>query len=551
VKSTAGIGEITSASVSALVAPPEGHPLFGSLVRRFIALVPMFLLLLWILGVNPKEVARVFLCVALVDLALRRGQAMLGTSSRLVLRTFAVFPLVFVPLIALQQLARVYLGEHGIDFAIFTQVLRSIRDTGLPMTTLVAPEPVNFFSHHFTPFLLVLGWLSRFSFEPHVIGILWQALSIGFAVFFLFGFCLSLGLSRPVAGVFSALLCINPCFRSGVSWGIHDEVFALGFVGAAFYFWSKERFIASAASILALGLFKETFFIAGALGAAVAAVAETKRSKGASRVTGIYSLVALIMTTAAICYFVVLPLYPKTFPMSFNASSRLPGLANLFTPSFLWAKLRYLGAILLPLLGLPLLSRAGLSIWMCALPFWGASLISTFDEMHKAYNYYAVIPTYVGFFAAAATLRKRFPQTVSPAPVVLALCTSLAFSSGYNANVVRPVISLIKQGPIYPGSLSFIPANRSVVASEFDSVFVLDKRRVVRLWIAERVPTSWDVILVRKNSREMPSAQLLRGADRCYEDSLWEGFCRRGTTLEGPASERSRERATNRKARQQ
>jgi uncharacterized membrane protein len=537
----------TDASPSTIAAPPVRHPAVEALARRLISVIPIVLFLFWLLGVNPKEVARVSLCLVLVYLAVRGKQAMAGTAHPLVLRLCSVFPWVFVPLIAVHQLARVYLGEHGIDFAVFTQVLRSIRDTGLPMTSLVAPEPVNFFSHHFSPFLLLLGGLSKFSFEPHVIGILWQAASVGFAVFFFYGFCVSVGFSRSMAGVSSALLCINPCFRSGISWGIHDEVFALGFVGAAFYFWSRQLFVASVASILALGLFKETFFIAGALGAFLAAVFETRRRGRLDRVTVLYSLVALTMATAALFYFVVIPLFPTTFKMSFNPSSRLPALENLLTPSFLWAKLRYLGAILLPVLGLPLLSRAGLCIWMCAVPFWGASLISTFDEMHKAYNYYAVIPTYVAFFASAATLRNRFSQFVSIPPVILALCTCFAFSSGYNAGAVRPVLSLMKQEPIYPGSLNFIPADRSVVASEFDSVFVLEKRQVVRLWIAERVPTSWDVVLVRKNSKEMPSARMLEGTVRCFEDSRWEVFCRGGTTLEGPLSASSRDPGAKKK----
>ena len=151
--------------------------------------------------------------------------------------------------------------------------------------------------------------------------------------------------------------------------------------------------------------------------------------------------------------------------------------------------------------------------------------------MHKAFNYYAVVPTYVGFFASAMTLRSRWGSDFLFTRISLFVATCLAFSSGYAASPLKPITALLAGTPIVPDSLTMIPRHLTVVASEFDSVFVLDKRSVVRLWLAERVPTSWDVVLVRDNTREPPSNKILKGTSLCYQDALWKVYCRKGVDL--------------------
>lgn len=496
-----------------------------------LGIFPPLLLAMWVFGINAKDTARTAMVLAFVLFLLARR---LPTAVSLSSRTYAifgVFPLLFVSLVGVYQLVRVYLGEHGIDFAIFTQVIRSIRDTGIPTTSLVAPGPVNFFSHHFAPFFYILGWCSRICFRPHEIGILVQSLSVGSGIFFFYKFCRALGFSAGTAGIGATLLCINPCFRSGISWGIHDEVFAIGVIGAALYFWSVQRAVSCAVCLLLLGAFKETFFIAGAFAGAMACLATVRVDRRINPASWIYGGVAAVMSVAAFLYFVIIPLYPDVFEMSFRPASRIASLSDLLSLSFVSSKLAFLLYLLIPLFGLPLLSRKGLLLWLCASPFWGACLVSNFAEMHKAFNYYAVVPTYVAFFASAITIKERWGREFAFTPLTLFLSTCIAFSSGYAASPLKPIRALMAGTPIIPDSLTMIPRHLSVVASEFDSVFILDKRSVVRLWIAERVPTTWDVVLVRDNTREPPSNKILKGTSLCYQDVLWKVYCRRGVGL--------------------
>jgi uncharacterized membrane protein len=471
------------------------------------------------------------LAIGLVLMMVRPAMLPATEISAVTVRIFAAFPWVFIPLICLCQIARVYVGEHGIDFAIFTQVIRSIRDFGEPTTSLVAPEPVSFLSHHFAPFLFGLGWLSRVSLPPYLIGIVFQGLSVGLAVYFFYKFCRQVGFSSVTSGISTTLLCVNPCFRSGISWGIHDEVFALGLVGGALYAWSRQRHALVLGCLLLLTLFKETFFIAVGFSALAAAIQLYVRKSASRYAIGSYAILSLLALIAAAVYFIVIPLRPDVFPMSFNAGQRLPSLQTLLSFDFLLAKAKFLAALLLPICALPLLSLPGLILYLCASPFWGACLISTFDEMHKGYNYYTVVPTYVAFFASVLTVKQRWGQCVKFTPTVLFLLTCLAFSNGYRLNPVNLVRQLTRNGPILPDSLSMIPNNLTIAVSEFDAVFVQDKLRLVRLWSAERIPIKWDLVLVRAGTREPPSQRLLKNTAKCYEDSRWTVFCRKGVSL--------------------
>lgn len=504
---------------------------FGVIVRGLILGLPSFLILSALLGINTKEPARVMLVIGLLLMIVRPAMLPATELSAVTVRFFASFPWVFIPLVCLCQIARVYVGEHGIDFAIFTQVMRSIRDFGEPTTSLVAPEPVSFLSHHFAPFLFALGWLSRVSLPPHLIGIVFQALSVALAVHFFYKFCRQLGFSATTSGISTTLLCVNPCFRSGISWGIHDEVFALGLVGGALYAWIRQRHALVLVCLVLLTLFKETFFIAVAFSALAAAIQLYVRKSASRHAVGAYALLSSLAFIAAAVYFIVIPLRPDLFPMSFNAGQRLPSLQTLFSFDFLLAKAKFLVALLLPILALPLLSVPGLILYLCASPFWGACLISTFNEMHNGYNYYTVVPTYVAFFASALTVRERWGQSVKCTPTVLFLLSCLAFSNGYRINPVNLIRQLTRTGPIIPDSLSMIPNNLTIVVSEFDAVFVQDKRRIVRLWSAERIPMKWDLVLVRAGTREPPSQRLLKQTAKCYEDTRWTIFCRKGVSL--------------------
>jgi hypothetical protein len=171
---------------------------------------------------------------------------------------------------------------------------------------------------------------------------------------------------------------------------------------------------------------------------------------------------------------------------------------------------------------------------VCISPFWGASLLSNFPEMYKGTNYYSVVPSYVCFFAAVMTVAKYKMLNEARRPVVLVLFCALAMCAGYRASPFGDLKRLAKNATFQVDSLSMIPPNLRVVASEFDSIFVLDKKQVIRQWLAERINVPWDVLLVRSGTREPPSAKLINGTALCFSSSQWDVYCKKGVTLNVP-----------------
>jgi hypothetical protein len=226
-------------------------------IARVLQWSPCILVALWVVGVSTKDWARVVLAALFVYIA--SGQRLADSMGVRWGRTaLAIVPFVFPITNCLSQICRVYLGEHGIDFAIFTQAIRSVRDSGIPVTTLVGPKPVDFMSHHFFPFVYALGWSARIALPPHIIGIVVQGFSIAVAIWCFYRFSVTRGIAKHDAAWITCLLCLNPCFRSGVSWGIHDEVLALGLVGLAMIAWTSNRWGLLALALIGVGAFKET-----------------------------------------------------------------------------------------------------------------------------------------------------------------------------------------------------------------------------------------------------------------------------------------------------
>ena len=503
---------------------------FHLLSALFLQWSPCLLVFLWLLGVSTKDAARVVL-VSLVAYVATGGKLADHVGIRLGRRALAFVAAIFPLTIIASQLSRVYLGEHGIDFAIFTQAIRSVRDSGVPTTTLVAPTPVDFMSHHFFPFVYILAWASRMSFPPHVIGIVVQGISLGVAIWCFYRVALAVGFQRGDAGWMAGLVCLHPWIRSGGSWGRHDAVFALGLIGIGMLSWVSDRYGVLALTLLSLGAFKETYLIASTIAAGVLIAREFLGERRREPLL-LFSATMMITGIGAVFYFIVRPLLPELFESSFNPSARIATLSQWMSLEMIGGKVSYVFLVLGPLLFLPVLSSASRWLLLCVVPFWGASLLSNFPEMYKGINYYGVVPTYVSTFAAMIAVSKWRRVDVVRAPVVMVLMSALALCAGYRASPFGDVRELFVKKTFQPDSLNMIPQTMRVVASEFDSVFVLDKKQVVRHWLAERIPLTWDVILVRTNTLERPSSNLLRGTKICFDDETWQVYCRKGVALQ-------------------
>ena len=192
----------------------------------------------FVLSIKTKAACRLCL-ILLVLLSLKRRRALLShpwLPNGFAARMARLFPFAFVALVVVHQIAKVFTGGHAVDFAIFSQAIDSISRNGLPITTLIGLHPVNFFTHHFAPVLYLIGLFGGLGIPGWLLGIIAQGLSLSLALYAIFASARYLGLDRHRATIAVTLFCIHPSVRQGLTWSIHDEMFALGFVGMAVYF---------------------------------------------------------------------------------------------------------------------------------------------------------------------------------------------------------------------------------------------------------------------------------------------------------------------------
>jgi hypothetical protein len=127
---------------------------FAGWLPAAIGLVPVAI---WLLGVFPMDVARVCAGLALVGVFAVHPNS---SQPRWIERITFVLLLLVPAAIAAHLLIRLAAGLHGIDFAIFSQVVHSIANTGQATTSLLFAQPVNFLSHHFAPVLYAPGFVA-------------------------------------------------------------------------------------------------------------------------------------------------------------------------------------------------------------------------------------------------------------------------------------------------------------------------------------------------------------------------------------------------------
>jgi uncharacterized membrane protein len=151
-------------------------------------------------------------------------------SSQTLYRALIVIAVAYPIFLTALQVAYFLTGYQGIDFGIFTQVIFQVAETNTPRSSLISTEWQNFLTHHFSPYLLILGWIARIGVSPACLLI---------ACHFLAVTALAVGLykigrthtedhSRAILVTLTVLLM--PAVRVGLSWETHDEILALPFL---------------------------------------------------------------------------------------------------------------------------------------------------------------------------------------------------------------------------------------------------------------------------------------------------------------------------------
>jgi hypothetical protein len=496
----------------------------------FLGLLPVAL---YLVGVYPVYVARVTVGVlGLITLATWRSPPEFTPWLERAARGLLIlFPFV----VGLYQATRVVAGMMGVDFAMFTQASHAIARTGVPTTTLLFDEPVNFLTHHFAPVLYLPGFVTWLGVPAPFALIACYALSFGLALWALRRFCIGAGLAPATATLWVLVVALSQSIRPEILWGVHDEIFALPLAGWSLVLLQERRWLPSLALAASTVVAKESFFVFPLVWCVLAwtQTVRPERSRGMElRSVGARPSTPLGLNGVGMTGWLIAALWLIAGGVYVIGHSWWSGREfdhlNRFEFSALGTgtgeRALFLAALLGPLLFFPLRSRAALAWCVPALPFIALCLLSSDPEMFRAAGYHATIPAYLLGFAGAVGLKSTEGKWLSSPMVVLTL---LAAQLSWEVTALRLPLRLALATQWYPApGLALLPKDQVIAADPAAVLSLLDHPKVKRLW---RVPLAKEqpgVLVFKPGGWETPGPEVTAGYSPCLPSGGgWTVLC--------------------------
>jgi hypothetical protein len=419
-------------------------------------------------------------------------------------------------LVLANAIAEVFLGRQGIDFAIFSQITDSLSRRGSLLSSLIGSEWRHFLTHHFSPIFYAPGVLGYLGIPAYIALPIFHVFSLALAAWAVY-LTASLRLSRLASLVAVFLLFANPTCRHALLFGVHDELFALPFIGFAFFFFLSGRHVPAILSILGATLAKESLFPLASMFGVMALVDQSlpQRPK---------RLYLVLVVTTFFAFIAYVFLQPWLLDKPFDHVNKLATLSDLLRVDYMIQKSYLLVFLLLPVLAYPLWKRRHWHLILPALPMIALIMASRFDEMWKPMNYYGVVPSYVIFVAAVVVYGRQLGRSKLSA-YGLALLVALSFSWS-SKKPIKTLIALSQNSLLYPEQLSFIGEDARVIASPAAALFLF---RTKFLWnldaASESLPETFDYIVSLESEEAKLSPALKHRSNLCREVGLWKIRC--------------------------
>lgn len=381
------------------------------------------------------------------------------------------------------------------DFGIFSQMFYNMKESGLPVTTVERDGLLSHFDVHMSPIYYLMLPFYCIVPTPATLQVL-QAAVITSAVIPLWKIGKLHGLSGLQRTLLCALLLLYPAFSGGTGYDIHENCFLAPLVLWLLYGIDKKSTPITAVSALLTLLVKEDAAVyVGIIAVWLILRSALRRQKGEwwGLIAGAGMLVeALVYFFAVTGYLAengdgVMTYRYNNFIYDDSASLVTVIKAVLMSPMKAFfecvdsEKLKFIAQTMLPLLGLPLLTRR-FERYILLIPYVLINLMSDYRYQHDIMFQYTFGSTACLMYLAAVNLGdlRLCLQRVT------ALAAAVAVSIGFFASLIVPV------GIRYPqycvtyqafydevrAVLDTIPENASVTASTFYTTY-LSQREVL------------------------------------------------------------------------
>ena len=381
------------------------------------------------------------------------------------------------------------------DFGIFCQMFYNMRKSGLPMTTVERDGLLSHFAVHVSPiYYLLLPFYALFP-APATLQVL-QAAVITSAVIPLWKIGKHHGLTGPQRTLVCAMLLLYPAFSGGTGYDIHENCFLTPLLLWLFCgIDKKNRVVTWAAAILTLMVKEDAavYVAVIALWLIVKTVLRIRKQDAGNLITGI-----AMLGISLGWFFLVTGFLAKSGDgvMTYRYSNFLyDGSSSLLTviKSVILSpmkavyecidaeKLQFIALTLLPLLGLPLLTRR-YERYILLIPYLLVNLMSDYSYQHNIFFQYtfgsAAFLVYLTVVNLADIKMDWKRLTVLSAAAAVSL---VCFCKVVVPKAVSYPVRAVRYYDYYQNirdTLSEIPEGASVTASTFYTTFLSQRERL-------------------------------------------------------------------------
>ena len=400
----------------------------------------------------------------------------------------AVLAVSFFLLVSAWTVGRVYsFSTPTYDFGIFAQMFHSMKTTGLPITTVERDGALSHFAVHVSPIYYLLLPFYIIAPYPATLQVL-QAAVLASAVIPLYLIGKHHGLPSLMRTALCALLLLYPAYAGGTSYDIHENAFLTPLILWLFYGLDRRSIPLTAVFAALTVMVKED----AAVYVAVIALWQLLRgilSKG--RKWELTAGIALLVS--ALVYFFAVTAYLSnsgdgvmTYRYNnfiYDGSSSLLTVVKAVLLSPMKAvfecvdkeKLEFIGLTLLPLTGLPLLTRRYERL-VLLIPYILVNLMSDYRYQHDIFFQYTYGSTACLFYLVAVNLADMKKQGIRVAALGLALCIS---ATCFGAKIMPKAMQYPKQCKTYQSYydklrdvLDTVPEGASVAATTFYTTYL-------------------------------------------------------------------------------
>ena len=381
------------------------------------------------------------------------------------------------------------------DFGIFSQMFYHMKESGLPMTTVERDGLLSHFHVHVSPIWYLL--LPFYSLIPTPVTLqVLQAAVIASAVIPLWKIGKHHGLSGAGRMLICAVLLLYPAFSGGTSYDIHENCFLTPLILWLFYGIDKKNTAVIAIFTLLTLMVKEdaaVYVAVIALWLIVKTALRFRKSEYDSLLTGIamlaVSLIYFLLVTSFLAKIGDGVMTYRYDNFIYDGSSSLITVIKSVILNPMKAvyecvdkeKLRFIALTMLPLLGMPLLTRR-YEQYILLIPYVLVNLMSDYQYQHDIFFQYT--------FGSTAFLMYLTVINIADLKLNWKQLTTLIIAAGVSAGcfgwivvskAVKYPVNCVRYFEYYQNirdTLAQIPEDASVTATTFYTT-ALSQREVL------------------------------------------------------------------------